>query len=408
MPNLVTKSLQYIYYLIRFPILYFLWYISSLIPKNKNIWIFGAREGNSFSGNSKYLFIYLKNYPDIKVIWISKNKRVVKNLEKIGLKGYYIYSFRGIFFCLRAFVCFTTHGIYDINPYLTKGCIHVELWHVTFPLKKMEYDTKNHIPKSFIKKALLILRTPFIFQKADYAISSSEWTKQIIRSALLIKEEKILVTGCIRSDRMIEPENEADRLTIENILPTNNFAHLIYFFPTWRNNYEFDLFSFSFDETELVAFLEKTDSILLIGVHPFDLSITEKHNYEFHDRICIINTQDVDTVPILKKSSDFITDYSSTFAGYLLFDRPMIFANFDHNSYIAERELYWDYDEITPGDKAESWSLILLHLEKILLGKKDLYKMKRQVLRDKIYQFKDGKSCSRVVSEVQQILLKED
>jgi len=34
--------------------------------------------------------------------------------------------------------------------------------------------------------------------------------------------------------------------------------------------------------------------------------------------------------------------------------------------------------------------------------------MKRQVLRDKIYQFKNGESCSRVVSEVQQILLKED
>ena len=387
--------------------MYLLRVSSTLMPKNKKIWIFGAREGKSFSGNSKYLFLYLINNPDIKAIWISKNRSVVRDLKEKGLAGYHIYSFSGMLFCLRAFASFTTHGIYDINPYLTGGCTHVELWHVTFPIKKMEYDAKNFIPKSIIQKVLLILRTPFIFQKADYAISSSEWTKQIIRSALSLKEEKILVTGCIRSDRMIEPENEADRLTIENILPTNNFAHLIYYFPTWRNNDEFDLFSFSYDQTDVVALLEKTNSILLIGVHPFDLSLIEKHNYEFHERICIVNTQDVDTVPILKKSSVLITDYSSTFAGYLLFDRPMIFANFDHNSYIAERELYWDYDEITPGDKAESWSLILLHLEQILLEKKDMYKMKRQVLRDKIYQFRDGKSCSRVVSEVQQILLKE-
>ena len=55
-------------------------------PVNKNVWVFGAGNGQTFSDNSKYFFLYLlKNKTDEKPIWITQNKRVIQEIKDLAL-----------------------------------------------------------------------------------------------------------------------------------------------------------------------------------------------------------------------------------------------------------------------------------------------------------------------------------
>lgn len=73
----------------------------------------------------------------------------------------YLYSLKGLMTCLKAGVQFTTNGIYDISPILTKGAINFSLFHASFPLKKMEYDS---FETNFLKKIeIFIIKYHIIF-----------------------------------------------------------------------------------------------------------------------------------------------------------------------------------------------------------------------------------------------------
>ena len=55
-----------------------------LIPRDKNLVVFGHRAGRRFGDNSRSLFFYLnKKMKEKKCIWITKNKLVLKDIKKI-------------------------------------------------------------------------------------------------------------------------------------------------------------------------------------------------------------------------------------------------------------------------------------------------------------------------------------
>ena len=106
-----------------------------------------------------------------------------------------------------------------------------------------------------------------------------------------------------------------------------------------------------------------------------------------HERIIFEAHGLSDPYPLLSKASILITDYSSIYADFLLLDRPIIFANFDHKSYIDnERGLYWDYDKVTPGVKASDWNAVIQNLETIIVKKQDYYKEERARMVEMIYE----------------------
>ena len=80
-----------------------------------------------------------------------------------------------------------------------------------------------------------------------------------------------------------------------------------------------------------------------------------------------------------------ITDYSCTYIDYLLLDRPMIFYNFDYRDYLqTDRGLYYNYEDVTPGYKAETFDQLLEELEQIFQGK-DHYGKERSRVKDFFY-----------------------
>ena len=166
----------------------------------------------------------------------------------------------------------------------------------------------------------------------------------------------------------------------------NSFKNFIYFVPTFRDDKDFDWFEFGFNQQALGELLESTNSVLVFRFHPFELSKIKSQVSVLHDRL-IFECHDLsDPYPLLSKASILITDYSSIFDDFLLLDRPIIFANFDHQTYVKnERALYWDYDNVTPGVKVPNWDSLVDNLNSILSGNEDLYVKDRAKMRSVIY-----------------------
>ncbi len=394
MNSLISIIIKIILY---FP-LHLIRYLVSFKKRDKNLWVFGAWNGSAFADNSKYLFLYLNNFPsEIESVWITSSKKVVEELSVLGLPVFYLYSYNGLMACLNAGKQFTTHSLYDISPLLTKGSTHYCLFHASFPIKRMEFDILRNTMK---KRLALSINKPFVFEKADYSVCSSSSTNIVISSALSIDKKHVLKTGFPRSDALRNNNFlSRDIERFNNICNFNQYDNLIYFIPTFRDDPDFNWFGFKFSEYEIGDLLEKTNSILLFRFHPFEWNKIKNQNKINHPRIKFEDHGISDPYPLLSKASILITDYSSIFSDFLIFDRPIIFANFDHQNYIKnERALYWDYDEVTPGPKVSNWSELKDELNNILIHEEDLHGHQRSNISSMIYDYSDSRASERIIN----------
>ena len=63
----------------------FYYIFTSIIPKNKRLWVFGSWKGKTFSDNAKEFFIYVNRYhPEINAVWIAKNMSVYNEVKSLG------------------------------------------------------------------------------------------------------------------------------------------------------------------------------------------------------------------------------------------------------------------------------------------------------------------------------------
>ena len=91
-------------------------FISKLVPKKKNLWLFGCWDGHLYADNSKYMYEYIQeNCPEVKCVWISKERSIVSMLKKQGKRVKSARSISGIWSLMRAEVFFETSGFNDLS-----------------------------------------------------------------------------------------------------------------------------------------------------------------------------------------------------------------------------------------------------------------------------------------------------
>ena len=212
------------------PFIFILRFCFSFSKRNKNIWVFGSWNGDTFSDNTKYLFLHIvKNYKKIECFWVARNKKLYSELLKLNLPVVYLYSLKGILTCIRVGKQLTTHSLYDISPTLTKGATHYCLFHATFPLKRMDFQ---YLKNTWKKRILLFIHKPFAFDRPDYSICSSDLTLSVIESALGLEKSKIFQTGYPRSTFLNkEMYLETDNSQINNFCKLNEFKNLYILYP---------------------------------------------------------------------------------------------------------------------------------------------------------------------------------
>jgi CDP-glycerol glycerophosphotransferase (TagB/SpsB family) len=106
-----------------------------------------------------------------------------------------------------------------------------------------------------------------------------------------------------------------------------------------------------------------------------------------------------DIYPLLPLTDFLITDYSSIYIDYLLTNKPIIFLDYDFQSYIeVDREFYYSYKEVTPGPKVSFWNDLVTVIKKEL--NKDTYIKDRQKMIKLFHSYPDGNSSKRVGEKI--------
>jgi CDP-glycerol glycerophosphotransferase (TagB/SpsB family) len=386
--------------------------ISGFVPRRKNIWIFGSWDGKKFADNPKYLFLYVNHkQPEITGVWLSRNKTILPDLRACGYKAYYMHSLRAILYSMRASCIIFSVGVSDVNLYTTKGTKSVQLWHGT-PLKTLRaHDSQTPVRRSsFARRIIEEKLRPN--NNYDVVIATSDESKQTMKTVFSDARE-IAVTGYPRNDGLLGApwSNKLDDGYIRRIKRELDFQFLFLYVPTYRQeaSRERDLFtSYGFDANTVNQTLRELNAILIIKTHayfrahPYDGQV-DSDGARF-ERIFTRSDEDLpDMYPLLRETAVLITDYSSVFFDYLLLDRPIVFAPFDIQEYVtADRELFYDYDEVTPGPKAKDWPDLLLLLREAV--ENDLWKAERRDVCARFNKFNDSNNSERVFQVICRLL----
>jgi len=393
--------------------LYIIYCLSFAFPRNKKIWIFGSWRGKRFGDNSKYFFLYVNQYHKnkIKTIWISKKKKIIKELNNHGYKAYTVYSIKGIYYMVRGKIWIFDVNINDITYWLSGNTMKINLGH-GLPFKKRGWDIqlKNNIyyellQSKGIKGLIIKILLPWAFQKPNYVLATSKSNAKIFSSAFRIPKDNILIAGYPRNDILLKEIKNFDinfdtnyYNRIKNL--RNIGTKIISYVPTFRESGE-DILNENFDFIKLNEILKLHKAHLLIKLHPASKKNTILKNIP--DHISIMDSN-VDIYPIIKKTDILITDYSSIFFDYLIMNRPIIFFPYDLHNYSKKiRGIYFNYDEFTPGPKAQNFEELIYWLE-YFLQNKDAFGEKRKHIRELIYDYKDEKSSERLFQLILRLL----
>lgn len=355
-------------------------YTTCLCKRNKNKVVIGGWFGNKFSDNGKFLYKTILQDNKIRPIWITKNANVYNDMVKMGYEVYLTNSFKGIYHQLTSSSYFTCTGKDDVSYYLFGNSKHIELWH-GIPLKKIMYDDKiNNIHKIYSKKNIYRRFIAGPGKKNYYVVSTSDKISEIYESAFNIKKENILQLGQARNDVFFNDSIE-DRDFNEEF----KNKKVILYMPTHRNEGKTEINIDSiFDLDRLNEICKKNNSLFLIKKHYYHNK--EKSGIDSYSNILDITNEEYDSQMLLKYTDILITDYSSCYIDYLLLDRPIIFYNFDYENYIMnDREMYFEYDLVTPGNKATTYDELEKELISLMEEKVDLFTDSRKEIRNLFY-----------------------
>ncbi|EGQ8219535.1 hypothetical protein DZF84_20235 [Vibrio parahaemolyticus] len=360
---------------------FFPYYLSRIIPTKKNVWLFGSWHGYKYGDSSRVLFEYVSdNKKNIKAVWVSRDKNIVKKIREKKYRAYSTYSVPGVYYSIVANVNVFNVSVNDITDFFP-GKNLVNLWHGV-PIKKIGYDNKvsSVINKEKIEKLHRVFPYIRCEKFIDLQVACSFKEAENLSTAFDLSLSKIAITGLPRND-----------LLFEKMKNTRKFK--VIYMPTWREKEKINIFEeMNINAKEINEKLKKLDIYLEVKPHPNNTKI---FNFDKLSNMCLYNNKG-DVYEHLNDYDILITDYSSVYIDYLLTDKPIIFVNGDIDSYLTEdRELYYDYNSVTPGIKCSTWNDVISAIE-IIKTRGDTYHAERQKVRDYFHFYNDGNSSQRV------------
>ncbi|MEW6088398.1 MAG: CDP-glycerol glycerophosphotransferase family protein [bacterium] len=298
----------------------------------------------------------------------------------------------------------TTHASYKPS----KRHIHLQLWHGVFVKKNgVMLDNK---PDS-------VFKTQKDWLKVDYIMSYSETCNTFLNACMPTNSNKYIITGAPRNDFLFVSEGMSNVKKIfgEKIKDDK----LVFFLPTFRDyygknqgnkNYNNPFGFVKFSPEGFDKFLEGNKCKIIFKPHPHEeaLIISYFRDYPLKNMLILKDSDlvanSLDLYELLNASDMLITDYSSVFYDYLLFDKPIIFAPVDVDSYSAARGfLIESFENWAPGPKVFNQDTLQKEIL-YCLSEKDYYREKRAWMRNLHHRYKDGESSKRLWEFIERIL----
>lgn len=337
------------------------------IRPDSHIWLFSSTDNSHYNYNSRYLFEYVKeNLPEITPLFVINDPELRNSLSSKYGKQYFIEteSIQGIRQALSAGVWFTSAGLPAYGTGLHKKRLIINLWHGV-PLKKIALLDPN------LKKAARIYFKKIFSENYTCILTTSHELIPLMARSFAVSEDKIKVWGQPRNDGLFQ-KNDCREILGQLFPDLPEYTKTVLYAPTFRDYGQVQLFPFKdFGQKQLEAFLDEKNMLLFIRTHVAEQGSAAPY---LGKRIRFLgNEQAEDVTGILNIFDCLITDYSSIYIDYLLTDKPMIFLPYDRQQYLDGRGMNFDYDDVTPGPKPETFNDFL----DALSPKEDFWKSER-------------------------------
>lgn len=390
--------------------------VSLIIPKSNKIAIVGGWFGKRFADNSKYFYLYsdanLKKIGFDKIVWITRSKEIRDELREQGYEVYSAWSILSIWYHFRAKYHLIDQGQSDINSFFSVRSKRINLWH-GFPLKKVGTFSGGtaYCDRSLIGKFLYKI-TSRGFWADHYVLATSEFAAEIQGKIFGLDNEKVIISGYPRNYESFvsNPIKFIPNKELEHLNKIKNYKEMGYriigYFPTFRDKKE--TLIFGVDDTSIqVEFLDSCETlkIKIVGKFHFAGKNDKVGSISTHEAFINLSS-DADVYNFINDIDILITDYSSIFYDFLLWERPIIFFPYDLEYYRdQDRGLMFDYNEYTPGPKVRS----LDELKELLINPNfeqnyfNNYSKASRELSNKVFSNYKEMDISHLVNEIRKI-----
>jgi CDP-glycerol glycerophosphotransferase (TagB/SpsB family) len=384
-------------------VLFPIYYLSGLVPRRDDLWVFGSWGGHRFADNAAAFFLFCASRVGdaIQLVWISRKPSIVSQLRSQGYKAHWLWSPQGVFYCLRAgvfvFDCFAK----DINFWLSRNAKKVNLWSGV-PLKTFERDIDvpgsryyslfhGSLPVRWLMRFLM----PWHVDRFSLLICTSPVTQAIVCSAFDVPEDKVAITGYPRNDVFFRKDTSSGSSKdlpklLGNALSARKKIFL--YLPTFRDSGRPYL---RFDWPRLDKFLSDHDAKFFYKFHPIDAS---KININFEHIVAL--PKDLDVYDILPHTDALISDYSSIIFDYLLLEKPIIYYIPDLQDFLStSRSLNFKFEEIAVGPQCMTFDELLRAMTLVTQGTTSSHpaSRRRAEVLSWLHSHVDGDSSRRVL-----------
>ena len=375
--------------LLRLIVKYLVMFITMLMPRNHRLYVFGAWLGERFADNSKQLFIEANKRKNIRAVWISKDEKVVGYVKSLGYEAFKWGTLKAVWVQLRAGYAVVSNGISDLQHTFLGRAVIIDLWH-GIPLKKICYDNKYEkdwdSPRQKFRDK--IIRIPL---GRMYYVATSETFVEIYKSAFRCDKEHVLCLGQPRSDIFFEKDKPKPYFKGKNV---------ILYCPTHRKEgAEIIDLKKIFDLDRLEKFLSENNYYFVVKKHFYHRNETEE--LDSYPHIIDITGEDVDIQRLIIEIKAMITDYSSIYIDYLLLDKPILFYCYDYERYLKEdREMYFKYEDVTPGVKARDFNELMEQLEQFAVNESGFGEGEREKIKNFFYCKEGQKAVGETLLDI--------
>ena len=370
--------------------------LSPLWGRDESVWVFGARGGEAFVDNAKYLYLHVAaEHPEVRPVWLSKDPEVVAALGRRGYEAHHAFSLSGVALALRAGVVVITQGLRDVNLACAGGATIVNLWHGV-PLKRIAWDAER------AERSLPFrLASDYLDRRTDLLATTGEAAIDPFVSGLRVDPERVAVTGYPRNDVLVRDLPGMDVGTgtapIDRMRRLAADGPVVMYLPTFRGSGSGSAgVTEQFDFAVLDAFLAEHDASLVIKTHP-------KERLDLEERALsrvVSLPAGVDVYPLLRHVDVLVTDYSSVMFDYLLLDEPVVLYAYDLDRYRTRRRFYYRYEAVAPGPVTREFDELLAALERVLETgggtDGDAFAVRRRAVRERFFAHPPGGAAERV------------
>lgn len=328
----------------------------------EQIWLFNS--GNNFSGNPKWLFLYIHfNRPDIKACWICDQKSLAKKIRKLGFSAITFSSISSEKWKRQASV-FVVDQVKEHIPTSFPSNIKIlNLWHGVGCKTVEKGVTSGELKQRIYKKHIQYYAT---YQNNQLFLVTSKLMEKHFKSQIGIPSENIIRAGYPANARESQFATFPHEIKAKKGLANN--AKIILYAPTYRDHSLTHFFGKAIpDITLLIDYLQKSNALFIFKVHPLMVKDPVyqqlKTRYNEHPNLIFWNNQQ-DIYEIFDQIDIAIVDYSSIFYDLLASGvKHFIRYIFDYEDPASMRDFAFDYMEMTFGTLCYRFSDLLHALE---------------------------------------------